>query len=87
MELKTALADFPGLSIATSVHSGQSLFDTDLTGPVVVLLGAEGAGLSDGLLTQASETVHIPLDTSIESLNVGAAAAMICYEHLRQSAV
>jgi TrmH family RNA methyltransferase len=50
-----------------------------------VIVGGEGAGLSPELIASADLTVCIPLNKGIESLNVGAAVAMICYEHLGQS--
>ena len=43
--------------------------------------------MSTELIANADLTVCIPLSKGIESLNVGAAVAMICYEHLRQSVV
>jgi len=53
-------------------------------GPTVLLLGAEGAGLSPEALAVATGEVTIPLDREIESLNV-AVAAGILLEHLRTS--
>ncbi len=87
VDLPAALTQFQGSRIATSSHSGQSLVETDLSAPVVVIVGGEGAGLSADLMASADLTVCIPLANDIESLNVGAAVAMICYEHLRQSAI
>ena len=87
VDLSEALAQFQGSRVATSSHSGQSLFETNLSVPALVMVGGEGAGLSDELMAGADLTVCIPLQKRIESLNVGAAVAMICYEHLRQSAV
>jgi len=87
VDLSEALTQFQGSRVATSSHSGQSLFETDLSAPALVMVGGEGAGLSDELMASADLTVCIPLEKRIESLNVGAAVAMICYEHLRQSAV
>jgi TrmH family RNA methyltransferase len=52
--------------------------------PLVVMLGAEGAGLSSEALAVASGVVTIPLDRELESLNV-AVAAGILLDRLRSS--
>ena len=85
VDLPTVLTQFKGSRLATSSHSGQSLIEIDLSPPAVVIIGGEGAGLGAELIASADQTVCIPLNKGIESLNVGAAVAMICYEHLRQS--
>ena len=87
VDLPGALTQFHGTRIATSSHSGSSLAETRLSSPALVMIGGEGAGLSAELLASADLTICIPLNKGIESLNVGAAVAMICYEHLRQSVV
>ena len=87
VDLPGALEQFQGLRIATTSHSGKSLIESDLSAPVVVMIGGEGAGLSADLMACADLAVRIPLENDVESLNVGAAVAMICYEHLRQSVV
>ncbi len=84
VNLPEALNQFQGSRIATSSHSGQSLIETQLSAPVVVIIGGEGAGLPAELIASADLTMRIPVKNGIESLNVGAAVAMICYEYLRQ---
>jgi tRNA G18 (ribose-2'-O)-methylase SpoU len=46
---------------------------------VAVLLGTEGAGLSERWSSQATTRVRIPMAAGIDSLNVAAAAAIACY--------
>ncbi|MER6618906.1 MULTISPECIES: RNA methyltransferase [unclassified Streptomyces] len=46
---------------------------------VALMLGAEGAGLSDRALAAADEWVRIPMSHGVDSLNVGAAAAVAFY--------
>lgn len=46
---------------------------------VAVLLGTEGAGLSERWSSQATARVRIPMAAGIDSLNVAAAAAIACY--------
>jgi tRNA G18 (ribose-2'-O)-methylase SpoU len=46
---------------------------------VAILLGTEGAGLSQRWISQADTAAMIPMRTGIDSLNVAAAAAVACY--------
>ncbi|WP_420175657.1 TrmH family RNA methyltransferase [Luteococcus sp. OSA5] len=55
---------------AAGVAPGQKL---------AVLMGTEGAGLSDEWLAQADAVVTIPMGNGIDSLNVAAATAVVCY--------
>ena len=84
-DLKRAIGDHDGTRIATSSHEGQSLVDIKLDVPLLLMMGGEGAGLDPALTEIADVCVRIPLNNDMESLNVGAAVAMICYEQLRQS--
>jgi 23S rRNA (guanosine2251-2'-O)-methyltransferase len=57
---------------------------TELSGPLVLIVGSEGAGLSR-LVREACDTLAaIPISTSIESLNAGVAAGIALYEISRQ---
>lgn len=79
------LAGFPGPKIATALGTGaRALYDTDLDRAVAWLFGAEGQGLSPALLAAAELRVLIPMAPGIESLNVGAAAAVCLFEQARQ---
>jgi 23S rRNA (guanosine2251-2'-O)-methyltransferase len=53
-------------------------------GPVCVVLGAEGRGLSRLVRERCDEVVSIPLRGRLGSLNVSAAAALACYEVARR---
>ena len=68
----------------TAVSNGVSLWAADLTGPVCLVLGSEGEGLRP-LVAQACDLlVTVPMAGKIGSLNVAAAAAVLCYEVARQ---
>lgn len=77
-------AAYPGRPLATVRDGARSLFATDLSGPVALLFGNEGAGLSEELLAVAHDRVTIPMPGTAESLNVAAAAAVCLFERVRQ---
>ena len=70
---------------AADAAAGTSLFEADLSGTLAVLLGGEGAGISPELAACVRQTVRIPMPGGIESLNVAAAGAIICFERVRQA--
>jgi TrmH family RNA methyltransferase len=70
--------------IATSSHKGKPLDQANLTGPLVVFIGSEGAGLSRDLLAEMTEIVAIPHSPNVESLNAGVAASILLYEVARR---
>ena len=82
-----ASAEARGLScrvIATVPHGGRPFFDVDLTGPVAVLIGGEGSGLSQSLIAAAAESVTVPMRPPVESLNTAVTTSLVVYEALRQ---
>lgn len=83
-DLAAALAACPGTSVATVACGGESLYELDLTGPIVWLVGNEGAGLAAELVVAAKMRATIPLASGTESLNVAAATAVCLFEASRQ---
>jgi 23S rRNA (guanosine2251-2'-O)-methyltransferase len=63
---------------------GDYYYDTDLRGPIAFVLGAEDVGISSGILERTDSSISIPMREGIGSLNVGASAAVLVYEKLRQ---
>ncbi len=70
--------------VATLPTATQMYWELDFQKPTIILLGNEGAGLSQALINLANQQVKIPLDRSVESLNVGICAALMLYEAQRQ---
>jgi 23S rRNA (guanosine2251-2'-O)-methyltransferase len=73
-----------GVWVLGADRGGESLFETDLSGPVAWVLGAEGAGLRRLTREHCDRIVGIPLSGSVESLNVSVAAG-ICLFATRQA--
>lgn len=59
-------------------------FQTDLTGPTVIVMGGEARGLRPRVAAACDELMSIPERGRIESLNVSAAASVLLFEALRQ---
>ena len=70
--------------VGTDEHGEADLFDTDLTGPVLLLVGNETAGLSAAWREACDRTVRIPMAGSASSLNAANAATAVLYEVSRQ---
>lgn len=70
--------------LATSSHKGTPLDKADFTGPIVILIGSEGAGVPKEILADVDETIAIPHSPRVESLNAGIAASILMYEADRQ---
>ncbi len=56
----------------------------DFNKPMALILGSEGEGISDELLKLTDQTIRIPLQGEINSLNVSVASGVILFEILRQ---
>ena len=70
--------------IGTSDTATQTLYQADLTGPVALVLGAEGAGMRQLTSKTCDQLVSIPMRGAVESLNVSVASGVCLYEALRQ---
>ncbi len=71
-------------TIATVLAASKTHFVVDLKKPTVVVLGQEGAGLPQDIISDIDLHVRIPMAATIDSLNVATAAAVILYEAMRQ---
>ncbi len=74
-----------GLWIFGSAAGAQGgLWQTDLRGPVCLVIGSEGEGMSRLVTESCDFLVSIPMRGKLNSLNASAAAAVLMYEVLRQ---
>ncbi len=72
------------LRVGTDPAAGRDYDRLDLRRPTAILLGSEGAGLPAELRAVVDVTARIPMARGVESLSVGAAAAVLLFEAARQ---
>lgn len=70
--------------LATAARTGADYSSVDLTGKVALVLGNEANGLPADVEPVVDDHVTIPIAGRAESLNVGMAAAVLCFEVARQ---
>ncbi len=73
--------------IGASGASDTSLFQSDLRGPLAVVMGAEDKGLRRLTREHCDGLVHIPMAGQVESLNVAVATGIVLFEAVRQRSV
>ena len=84
-DLVTWLHGFAGgRSIALALTEDSDFYALDLGGPLALIAGNEGAGLSEAVCGAATLRAHIPMAGRIESLNASAALAVAVFEAVRQ---
>jgi 23S rRNA (guanosine2251-2'-O)-methyltransferase len=84
------LGDVKGADLWTYAAAGDaatSMWETDLTGGVALVFGAEGKGIRPLVRRTCDGAVRIPLAGNVESLNVSVATAILLYEAVRQRSV
>ncbi|MEM9057892.1 MAG: 23S rRNA (guanosine(2251)-2'-O)-methyltransferase RlmB [Pseudomonadota bacterium] len=77
-----------GIRIAGAAEgAGSTWYDTDLTGPLCVVMGGEGKGLRRLTRERCDVLGALPMHGAVESLNVSVATGACLYEALRQRAL
>lgn len=70
--------------VGTSDKAEQSLYDTDLKGPLIMVMGAEGKGLRRLTTERCDFLVSLPMAGDVSSLNVSVATGVCLFEAVRQ---
>lgn len=78
------LADQGVWIVGTAGETETSLYDAELTGPLALVMGAEGSGMRRLTKEQCSQLVKIPMAGAVSSLNVSVATGVSLFEAVRQ---
>jgi len=74
-----------GLTVMAATEKGNRVYTSvDFSSPTLLIMGSEGAGISEELLGLCDETIMIPLAGEIGSLNVSVACGVLLFEIIRQ---
>ena len=76
-----------GIWFVCADMGGEIMYDLDLTGPMGLVIGNEGEGVSRLVREACDFTASIPMKGDIESLNASVAAGVLAYEIVRQRLV
>lgn len=68
----------------TDSKQSNSLYNSTLNRPIVIVIGSEGKGLRKLVRSKCDEIISIPLSTELESLNASVAAGIVLFEVVRQ---
>ena len=63
---------------------GERMYDLNLTGPIGLVIGNEGSGLSRLIREKCDYKASIPMKGNIDSLNASVACGVLLYEIVRQ---
>ena len=70
--------------VGTADEAEQDLYDLDLSGPVGIVMGAEGQGLRRLTQEKCDHLVRVPMSGSVPCLNVSVASGVCLFECVRQ---
>ena len=73
-----------GMWFVCADMDGQTMYDLNLTGPIGLVIGNEGAGVSRLVKEKCDFTASIPMKGDIDSLNASVAGGVLAYEIVRQ---
>lgn len=73
-----------GIWFVCADMGGETMYDLDLTGPMGLVIGNEGEGVSRLVREACDFTASIPMKGDIDSLNASVAAGVLAYEIVRR---
>ena len=71
-------------AVGTTGEAEKTIYDVDLTGPLVMVMGSEGTGMRKLVTSQCDFLAKLPMAGKVSSLNVSVAAGVCLYEAARQ---
>jgi 23S rRNA (guanosine2251-2'-O)-methyltransferase len=74
-----------GIWFVCADMGGQSMYDIDMTGPIGIVIGNEGSGVSKLVKENCDFIASIPMKGDIDSLNASVAAGVLAFEVVRQN--
>ena len=74
-----------GYWVYAATADGDRADAIDFTGKVALVMGSEGKGVRRNVLEHCDRNVSIPMFGHVDSFNVASAAAVLCYEVVRQT--
>lgn len=83
-DLAAFIASYAGTTAVTCLDGATSLYAAGWQGPLAWVFGSEGLGVRRELIDAAQLKIRIPMPGAVESLNVGAAAAVCLFEMVRR---
>jgi len=84
VHLLEAIGGRGGRRLAAASRRGDPYDQTDLTGPLALVLGSESHGVAPALDAVVDGWTHVPMAGHTESLNVAVTGAIVCFEAARQ---
>ncbi len=70
--------------VGIEVDMGETIYETNLRGPIAVLMGGEEVGVTEPLIKECDVLANIPINKELASLNVSVATAVVLFEKIRQ---
>ena len=68
----------------TDINTDKYYYEQDLTGPIGIVIGNEGNGMSDKVTKKCDFLVKIPMLGKVTSLNASVSTGIVVYETLKQ---
>ena len=84
-EFLTLATAWPGRIVGTALPASVDYREADYSGPLILLMGNEQAGLTGSLMASCTQLVRMPMLGRSDSLNLAVASGLALYEVLRKS--
>lgn len=68
----------------TDINTNKYYYNQDLTGPLAIVIGSEGYGMSNLVKKNCDFLIKIPMKGKIASLNASVSTGIVVYEAVKQ---